>query len=94
MPEGATLRLEGYTLAMKLLAASDKASRKSWRDEIRQATDHVRVDAAPVQPRVAELAAQQHPAQPEREQVVAGPRRRGDRQQPHRRTPRLAGHQN
>jgi len=46
MPEGATLQLEGYTLAMKLLAASDKASRKAWRDEIRQATDHVRVDAS------------------------------------------------
>jgi hypothetical protein len=42
---GATQRVEGYTQLMKALAQAEKSSRKAVRDELRQAGDHVRVDA-------------------------------------------------
>ena len=43
---GATQRVEGYQQLMQALARSDRASRKAVRDELRQAGEHVRVDAA------------------------------------------------
>jgi hypothetical protein len=46
MAQGATLRVDGYRQLMQALAKSDKASRKAVRDELRQAGEHVRVDAA------------------------------------------------
>lgn len=46
MPQGATLRVEGYREFMQLMARTDRASRKAVRDEIRKAGEHVRVDAA------------------------------------------------
>jgi hypothetical protein len=45
MPQGTTLRVDGYRQLMQALAKSDKASRKAVRDELRAAGDHVRVEA-------------------------------------------------
>jgi hypothetical protein len=45
MPEGATLRVDGYRQLMQALARSDAASRKAVRDELRVAGEHVRQDA-------------------------------------------------
>jgi hypothetical protein len=43
--QGATLRVDGYRQLMQALARTDKASRKAVRDELRQAGEHVRVEA-------------------------------------------------
>jgi hypothetical protein len=45
MPQGATLQVHGYQQLMQALAKADKASRKAVRDELRQAAEHVRVEA-------------------------------------------------
>jgi hypothetical protein len=45
MPQGSTLRVDGYRQLMQALAKSDKASRKAVRDELRHAGEHVRVEA-------------------------------------------------
>jgi hypothetical protein len=45
MPQGATLQVHGYQQLMQALAKADKATRKTVRDELRQAAEHVRVEA-------------------------------------------------
>lgn len=46
MAEGATLQVKDFTLFMKALARTDKATQKAAREEIRKAGDHVRNDAS------------------------------------------------
>ena len=57
MAQGATLRVDGYRQLMQALARADKQSRKTVRDELRQAAEHVRQEGgvrfAPVDPRSA-----------------------------------------
>jgi hypothetical protein len=46
MPQGATLRVEGYREMMKAFARTDKATRRAVRKEFRQAGEAVQSDAA------------------------------------------------
>lgn len=46
MPEGATLRVEGYRELMRAFALADKASRKALRETLRKTGGAVRADAA------------------------------------------------
>jgi hypothetical protein len=45
MAQGATLQVHGYRQLMQALARTDKATRKAVRDELRQAGEHVRLEA-------------------------------------------------
>ena len=46
MPQAATLRVEGYRELMLGLVQADRGTRKAVRDELRQAGEHVRSEAA------------------------------------------------
>ena len=45
MPQGATLRVEGYTELLQAFRAADRDQRKELRDTLRKVGDVVRVDA-------------------------------------------------
>jgi len=46
MPQGATLRVDGYKQTMQAIARTDKATRKAVREELRKAGDNVKAGAA------------------------------------------------
>lgn len=46
MPQGATLQVHGYQQFMRELALADRAQQRAWRNELRKAGDHVRLEGA------------------------------------------------